>query len=923
MFQLCLGCMKPIGDEQVCPHCGYVKGTPAKEPYHIAPGVMLRKYLIGRVLGYGGFGVTYLAYDTQLETKVAIKEYLPGDFATRMPGETKVTVYSGEKTQMFEAGRDKFMDEARRLAQFASVPGIVTILDVFDANGTCYIVMEFLEGETVRARLEREKKLPEETAVAIMLPVLDALTAVHEKGIIHRDISPDNIFLTDDGQVKVLDFGAARYASAGQSKSLSVILKPGYAPEEQYRSHGEQGPWSDVYACAATLYKMLSGQTPEDAMERCSNDEVKPLSKMHVSIRKEREIAIMNAMNVYQEHRTQSAAQFKEELIAGLPVRRIKDLKKGQSGLGWTKLQKGILAGVLALLAATAGIGVYGMVRGGTPLYIFSGESDKKSVPDVTGQTDTVAEKNTRDAGLIPLIVNGNYSDTVERGLIVNQMIAAGKMVDPDTTLEMIMSLGPEQTELPDVTGLEQSEAENLLTGAGFRVKVTEEASNVAPGLIIRQSPEAGLCSKNTEIEIVVSIGKDVDAVKTETLGDYVGKNYDDVVSILDDKDIYVRKVTEESNEPEGTVLAQDIEAGQVVHHGDILTLTVSSGRKKYTVKDYTARTYADAYAELTDMGFAVKYEYAENTLYARDVVLGQSVAAGTVTDDPASVTITLTLSDGGQTNVHNEPPQTAATTKATKATTVTTTTATTAPRITTAATTATRITTAATASIPQPATTGVIGRGGSVGGLRYSLDYETGELYIFGNGEMYDMDRNNYPWANDRAKIRSVVIAEGVAGIGANAFEECTALEQVILPSTLSSLPEYVFYNCTALKEITIPGGVRSIEGGAFSGCTALHTVRIESGTQSIGTYAFMNCSSLDALTLPETLVQVQQGAFYDFTNQYGTKADIASVEFMGTLAQWAEVVNHTEVYNDILLNSWVQCSDGRSEPMNVSPFG
>ena len=904
MFQLCLGCMKPIGDAQVCPHCGYAKGTPAKEPYHITPGVMLRKYLIGRVLGYGGFGVTYLAYDTQLETKVAIKEYLPSEFATRMPGETQVTVYSGEKTVMFNAGKDKFMDEARRLAQFASVPGIVTILDVFDANGTSYIVMEYLEGETVRDRLAREKKIPEEEAVAIMLPVLDALTSVHEKGIIHRDVSPDNIFLTEDGQVKLLDFGAARYASTGHSKSLSVILKPGFAPEEQYRSRGKQGPWSDVYACAATLYKMLSGITPEDAMERCSNDEVKPLSKLHVSIRHEREIAIMNAMNVYQEHRTQSAAQFKEELIAGLPVKRIKDLKNKQPVFVWTKTQKIILAVVLSLTAAVIGFGAYGMMKGGTPFYVLQGDEKAVKVPDVVGDSDTTAELKTKDAGLVPLISRGDYSDVIEAGMIVNQLLEAGKSVEKGTTLEMIMSLGSEQIELPDVSGLEKAEAEALLRDAGFTVKISEETSTIAPGLIIRQNPEAGFCAKGSEVEIVVSTGKDVDAAKTETLGDYVGKNYDDVVSILDDKDIYVRKVTEESNEPEGTVLAQDIAPGTTVHHGDTITLTVSSGKKKYAVKDYTAWAYSDAYADLTGMGFVVKYSYYENSLYARDLVLRQSVAAGTETDDPGSITVTLTISTGGTKADQNEAPQTAAATAKTTTTTKTTTQTTTQ---TTTATTATEAYEATVAPLVTEQPAGLGGMSGMFGNLKFRMDFIKNEMYITGNGSMTSMTKSHYPWYSNREKITTLVIGEGVEYLGENAFEDFTNLEHVTLPSTLRELPEAVFYNCSRLTEIAIPDGVSIIGFDAFFLCSSLKTVSLGSNVQIIDNYAFAACPKLDIISLPASLTEVRQGAFYNFDNL--DKESFSYVWYAGVADQWEKIT--FEPYNDLLLNSNITCGD------------
>ena len=212
---------------------------------------------------------------------VAIKEYLPGEYSTRMPGQTAITVYSGERTKQFQEGKQKFSDEAKRLAKVESIESVVKIIDTLEVNETAYIVMEYLEGETLGSRLKRENVLPVFEAIEIISPILDTLDKVHKENILYRDISPDNIFLCNDGRIKLLDFGAARYAATGYSKSLSVLLKPGYSPEEQYRSRGKQGAWSDVYATAATLYRMVTGTVPEDALERTIKYTVKDPHKLN------------------------------------------------------------------------------------------------------------------------------------------------------------------------------------------------------------------------------------------------------------------------------------------------------------------------------------------------------------------------------------------------------------------------------------------------------------------------------------------------------------------------------------------------------------------------------------------------------------------------------------------------------------------
>lgn len=262
--------MELFGDEfEICPHCGYIVGTHAEEAIHMEPGTILHdRYIIGKILGFGGFGITYIGWDGKLEQKVAIKEYLPGEFSTRMPGQSQVTVFNGEKSEQFHDGLKKFIDEAKRLAKFQNEPGIVKIFDSFEENETAYIIMEYLDGETLTGYLKREKTIPEDQAVNMLMPVMNSLQSVHAEGLLHRDIAPDNIFLTKTGEVKLIDFGASRYATTSHSRSLTVIIKPGFSPEEQYRSRGDQGPYTDVYAIAATLYKMITGKTPPDAMER-------------------------------------------------------------------------------------------------------------------------------------------------------------------------------------------------------------------------------------------------------------------------------------------------------------------------------------------------------------------------------------------------------------------------------------------------------------------------------------------------------------------------------------------------------------------------------------------------------------------------------------------------------------------------------
>ena len=306
----CMGCMKEKGESEVCPHCGYVSPKEQENAAYLPEGTILQdRYLLGRVLGQGGFGITYIGYDNTLDARVAIKEYYPGDIAQRTPGDKTVTPYT-QASADYEHGKKRFIEEARTLARFSDFPGIVSVKDCFEEDNTAYMVMQFLEGIDLKEYLKRKGgKISPEEAVSILTPVMDALKEIHRAGIIHRDISPDNIFITTEGQIKLIDFGAARQ-SLGGGKSLSIQLKPGYAPEEQYRTHGNQGPWTDVYALAATLYRMVTGQVPPEAMERMSYDTLEIPQELPENIR----TALQIGLAVRAPERYASVEQFQNAL---------------------------------------------------------------------------------------------------------------------------------------------------------------------------------------------------------------------------------------------------------------------------------------------------------------------------------------------------------------------------------------------------------------------------------------------------------------------------------------------------------------------------------------------------------------------------------------------------------------------------------
>lgn len=315
---MCPCCFLPMEHSDKCLHCGYTENSYQTMAGCLEQGtILLGRYLVGGVLGRGGFGVTYLAYDLQEESRVAIKEYLPDTLAYRIPGNTQVMTYSGdEKQENFRLGSEKFYEEAQMIARFSGHPNIIRVQKFFYENETAYFVMEYLEGCDLRQYMEQQGgTLGYEEAVSLLVPILEALVLIHSVDILHRDISPDNIYITKSGVAKLLDFGSARQVLREQSKSLSVILKPGFAPVEQYQSHGNQGPWTDLYAFSATLYYCLTGQLPAAAMDRVEQETLLPPSSFHANLPKGIDKLMSKALALRAVNRYQTAAELRSDLL--------------------------------------------------------------------------------------------------------------------------------------------------------------------------------------------------------------------------------------------------------------------------------------------------------------------------------------------------------------------------------------------------------------------------------------------------------------------------------------------------------------------------------------------------------------------------------------------------------------------------------
>ncbi len=360
----CPYCMSKVQPGEVCKQCSLKQGSYTPAPHHIPPGtILMDRYLIGRVLGEGGFGITYIGCDLRLESKVAIKEYFPVDQVSRYADSgLSVITRTGRSRDSYSQGIRRFLKEARSLARMEKQTAVVAAKDFFEANNTAYIVMEYIQGVDLKTLVaQRGGRLSAQELFPMIEPLFAALDAVHQTGLIHRDISPDNIML-EKGNVRLLDFGCARESIKG-TETMTVALKQGYAPVEQYQRKG-QGPWTDVYALAAVVYFCLTGKVPPAALDRILEDELVPPRQLGANITAEQERALIKALSISGKRRYQSVATFYEALYhsapPGVPPPPPPPPPPPLPDPRIRKWAIGAAAAVLVLIAVIAGIGMGG-----------------------------------------------------------------------------------------------------------------------------------------------------------------------------------------------------------------------------------------------------------------------------------------------------------------------------------------------------------------------------------------------------------------------------------------------------------------------------------------------------------------------------------------------------------------------------------
>lgn len=474
-MRFCYSCMQQLEEEdlETCPYCGEALEISSDTSRFLKPGTILQnKFVVGKVLGAGGFGNTYIGWNQLLQCKVAVKEYFPRQLSSRGEDGLTVSVSDTVSMQRFRSGLHQFLEEARNIASLQDVRGVVQVFNFFEENGTGYIIMEFLEGMNVKEILKkRGDKADYEWSRRVMLTVLHTLREIHKRGILHRDIAPDNIFVTNEGVIKLIDFGAAKYAAETAGLRGEIVLKAGYAPIEQYGRKTQQGPYTDLYAAAAMFYRMLAGFKPQAANERVTKDSLVPLSDMGVAIPEQAEFAIMICLSIQPQYRLQSAGEFMEALdgVDFEPVYEpewilpeIEEIPETFWGKASNKIRKMrawqkamLLLGLILVVSAGAGVVVFLAGRNQTEGKELVRKGDIH-LPSCAGESEAAAKESLEKLGVICQITY-RYQEDCPENQVTAMEPAAGSMVNKGDVIALTVE-SSELVSVPDYTGMKQKE---------------------------------------------------------------------------------------------------------------------------------------------------------------------------------------------------------------------------------------------------------------------------------------------------------------------------------------------------------------------------------------------------------------------------------------------------------------------------------
>lgn len=524
---LCMSCMREIGDENQCPYCGFHADSPQLAPYLPLRTVVAERYLAGKLLDYNGDGATYMGWDLEMNAPVTIREFLPDSIAERREDLTLVPMAGCEIT--YRDCYQSFLELWRKLARMRGLSALILVFDIVEDHGTAYAISEYMEGVSLREYLLRSPSgyLSWEQARILFMPMLSTLGTLHSAGIIHRGISPTTLIVGKNGKMRITGFSICQARTA--RGDLTAQLFPGYAAIEQYGFEGQQGPWTDIYAFSAVLYRTLIGSTPLEATSRVTNDRLMVPGKFAEQLPAYVINALMNGLQILPEDRTRTVDQLRAELSAapGTSTAAIayagkedapyqepvpSGRKKSASG-SKTALIAGlasiaaclVIFAVLSLTVWREDIGMF--FTGGASTQASSNAPELVKVPDFRGLNYNNIKSNTDYTNAFFFETEYQDSDTQGKDVVLSQNIAYGTEVPKGSTIKLVLSSGNEEITLPDFKGQNYATVKLKLEEMGFQCRAiveknddSERAGKVAEMLT---TPEKGY-KKGTVIYVKV-----------------------------------------------------------------------------------------------------------------------------------------------------------------------------------------------------------------------------------------------------------------------------------------------------------------------------------------------------------------------------------------------------------------------------------
>lgn len=519
---LCMGCMKEIGNVQQCPFCGFHNDTVAPAPYLPLRTVIGGRYTVGKVISASGDGVTYIAWDNESRETVTVREFLPVENITRLQGQTEVTVNEDSRLVFYDSVRE-FLTLNRKLAMSRNLSALIPVIDIIEENNTAYAVSEYLETITLRDFLLKSRTgyLGWDRVKTLMMPVLTTVASLHSMDIFHRGISPNTLVLGRDGKLRLTGF------MISSARCLKTRVKPemfpGYAAIEQYHDVDDTGAWTDVYGIAAVIYRALIGSTPAEASERITNDKLMIPPRFAEALPAYLVSALDHALTIEPGDRTATVDELREELsgspstMASNAIHEVREReveaptttedevaeRKRLEKLARQEQQKHEQI-KMALIAFAICLGIGVLALGGWLTYdhfknnpnepTTEGVAQMIEVPNFVGQSYSRISNDEVQKTRFKFTVDYQYSDSAEAGVIIGQNLEAGTQIEQGSELKLTVSKGIEYVTLIDVSGMDYNKAFNLLTEAGFvckKVEKNNDGSHTA-NEVITVTPEAG-----------------------------------------------------------------------------------------------------------------------------------------------------------------------------------------------------------------------------------------------------------------------------------------------------------------------------------------------------------------------------------------------------------------------------------------------